>query len=123
MTGKPTANEITDSILLASTKRGARLFRQNTGMGWVGKILGKTKTAITLGNPRPLHAGLCKGSSDIIGITPIVVTQEMVGKTVGLFTAREVKAGNDQLTTEQRKFLEMVNKLGGIGMVDRSLDA
>ncbi len=32
-----------------------------------------------------------KGGSDLIGITPVTVTPEMVGKKLGIFTAVEVK--------------------------------
>ena len=120
MHGQETSTEITDGVLLAASRSGARLFRQNTGMGWVGKIVNRTKAAITLKNPRPLHAGLCEGSSDIIGITPTVITQAMVGQTVGVFTAVEVKAGQDRLSKPQERFLHMIAVLGGLALTARS---
>lgn len=114
--------DITNPILTGATKLGARLFRQNTGLGWVGKIFRKTADRITLDNPRPLHAGLCKGSSDIIGWTPRVITPEMVGQTVAVFTALEVKTGKVVTTDEQKAFVAAVQKAGGIAAVVRSVD-
>ena len=114
--------DITNPILTGATKLGARLFRQNAGLGWVGKITRKTAAAITLENPRPLHAGLCKGSSDIIGWTPRVITPEMVGQTVAVFTALEVKTGRVATTPEQAAFVRAVQAGGGIAAVVRSTD-
>lgn len=114
--------DITNPILTGATKLGARLFRQNTGLGWVGKIFRKTADRIILDNPRPLHAGLCKGSSDIIGWTPCVITPEMVGQTVAVFTAFEVKTNGVVTTKEQGAFVDAVRNAGGIAAVVRSVD-
>lgn len=102
---------------MAASELGARLFRQNTGMGWVGKPIKKTPQQLTLQNPRPLHAGLCTGSSDLIGWTPVVVTPDMVGKTVAIFTAIEAKTANVRATAQQENFLRVVREHGGIGAV------
>lgn len=103
-------------ILARASKAGSRLFRNNTGMGWVGKLLKRTRDAVTLQHPRPLHAGLCNGSSDLIGWTPVVVTPEMVGKTVAVFTAVEVKLHpRSKREPEQEAFIAAVNRFGGIG--------
>lgn len=115
------AIKLTDETLLRGSQKGWRLFRQNTGVGWVGKVRSQTNKMIVLENPRPLRAGLCVGSSDVIGIAPVVVTPEMVGKTIGVFVAQEIKFGNDRLSAEQSKFLAMVEKLGGIARVVRSV--
>jgi hypothetical protein len=115
-----TERPLIDEIMLGASKIGARLFRQNTGLGWVGRIAGKTAKTITLENPRPLHAGLCTGSSDVIGIMPVIVTPEMVGRTVGLFVAIEVKTGNVPVSQEQARFLAMVRDCGGVAMLAKS---
>ena len=57
-------------------------------------------------------------SSDLIGITPLVVTPELVGRTVGIFTAREVKAPGWQFKgtpreVAQEKFGSIVQRYGG----------
>ena len=117
--------QLLKEIMLAVSKAGARVFRQNVGIGWVGRLTEKRQTSeglvVTLNNARPLHAGLVVGSSDLIGWTPTVVTPEMVGRTVALFTAVEVKAGKNKLTKEQRQFLEHVRSAGGIAVEARSV--
>lgn len=58
-------------------------------------------------------------SSDLIGITPVIVTAEMVGQTIGVFTALEVKAPgwvlrpSDARGLAQAKFHDIVKKAGG----------
>jgi hypothetical protein len=103
-------------------KFGAVLFRQNTGLGWVGKLISKTAGRVTLDNARPLHAGLCKGSSDGIGWTPVVITPEMVGLKLAVFTAIEIKAGDTATTKEQKDFLAAVSFAGGMAMILREGD-
>lgn len=120
---------IINDLLLSYTKNGNRLFRQNTGLGWAGKFFkSPMQTTVTLRpqdvlvrEARPLHAGLCKGSSDTIGWTRVTITPEMVGQTVAIFTAIEVKYGSTKTTEEQSNFVEQVKKAGGIGKIIHSL--
>lgn len=114
--------DITAPLLKEASKLGARLFRQNTGLGWVGEIVRKTGQSLLLKNPRPLHAGLCVGSSDVIGWTPRVITPEMVGQTVAVFTAIEVKTKGITVTEPQKKFVQAVQEAGGIAGIARSVD-
>lgn len=94
--------------------RYVRLFRNNVGMAWVGQVLNQTSTTITLVNYRPLHAGLVKGSSDLIGWHSIEVTPEMVGKRIAVFTAIEVKASSkSRRSPEQMAFIQSVHTHGG----------
>ena len=58
---------------------------------------------VTLKNARPLHAGLCIGSSDLIGIG-----------SRGRFLAIEAKVPGGHRTPEQIAFVEMVRRLGGL---------
>ena len=59
-------------------------------------------------------------SSDLIGIVPVTITPEMVGQTLGVFLALEVKkpgwhlTPGDQRAMAQLKFLELVRSVGGI---------
>lgn len=105
--------------MLYATKLGMRVFRQNVGMGYVGQVKSKSATHVTLHYPRPLHAGLCKGSSDLIGFTPLTITSEMVGSEVAIFTAIECKSKTGRTTKEQDNFLKAVRDSGGIAFVAR----
>ena len=93
-------HEIQQRILLSLGNGDTRVWRNNVALGWVGQAQQiRQPTTVTLRpgdvvirNGRPLHAGLCPGSSDIIGIHSVEVTPAMVGRRVGLFTAIEVKS-------------------------------
>lgn len=107
-----------NKTLVELSKFDCRLFRNNTGMGWVGKIIGrKTVEKITLAFPRPLRAGLCKGSPDLVGWTTIEILPEMVGKKVAIFTAIEAKTESTITSKEQKNFIKQVKKNGGIAGV------
>ena len=70
-----------------------------------------------------IHIGE-KGLSDLIGITPHVVTQADVGKTIGVFTALEVKQKGSSTAKDRKEnqgaFLRTVNRLGGLGAIVKS---
>lgn len=73
---------------------------------------------------RPVKIGE-PGVSDLIGITPHVITAADVGRTVGVFTALETKQAKDSTSKERREsqgnFLRRVNALGGLGAIVRSV--
>ena len=122
-----TENNIQKLIMLAISK-SVTIFRNNTGMGWAGKVIFnaahkggaiylKPSRYVIIENPRPLHAGLCKGSSDLIGWKSIIVTPEMVGKRVAVFTALEVKTPTGKISPEQAHFLNVIKLNGGIANI------
>lgn len=75
----------------------------------------------TLDGKRTVSAGLeADGSSDLLGITTLVITPQMVGMSLGVATVAEVKRpGWTKPTNEhertQENFINQVNKRGGIG--------
>lgn len=100
-------------IMLALSKLGARVFRNNVGIA---------KYQADNGQWHRVKYGLATGSSDVIGLTPVEITPDMVGRTIGVFTAIEVKAGRGRSTPEQDAFISMVRERGGIAGVARSVD-
>jgi len=101
--------DIQNAIRLALSEEDILNFRNNTGV--LKDITG-----------RPVKYGLCKGSSDIIGIRKTKITSEMVGQFVGIFVAIEVKAPGKVATPEQLNFLEQIRGHGGIAGVATSVD-
>ena len=61
---------------------------------------------------RPLRYGLAVGSSDLIGIVA----------PHGRLIALEVKTSTGRVTREQQQFLTLVEKMGGVARVVRSVD-
>ncbi len=92
-----------------SAETEARLWRNNVGT---------TRSA----DGRFVRFGLCPGSSDLIGLTPVVVTPDMVGQVVAVFSAVEVKTPRGRVTDEQQKFLDFVQRSGGRAGVARSVE-
>jgi hypothetical protein len=58
----------------------------------------------------------------LIGILPITITPEMIGKRIGVFVALEVKTPKGKPTEEQINFIQRVRELGGFAGVARSVD-
>jgi hypothetical protein len=97
------------------------LFRNNTGTAYQGKrAVINSRPIIT--EPRQIIFGLCVGSSDLIGWTESIVTPEMVGQKIAIFTAVEVKNEKGKASKEQLKFLKAVRNAGGIARLTRYID-
>lgn len=117
---------VQNSVLLRLSALGAVVFRQNTGQLWAGRVVAQDHGRVVLDDARPVRAGLCTGSSDIIGWKPVTVTSDMVGSTIAVFVAAEVKVpktGNKRegkATAEQSNFLAAVLRDGGIAGIVRS---
>lgn len=106
--------DIINEILLRASERGHRLFRSNTGRGWVGKVVrrgGARDDTVTLREARPLIAGLCVGAPDVQGFTSM-------GRWVGF----EVKTPGVRVTPEQKRFIEIATGCGCIAAVVLSAD-
>jgi len=95
--------------LAVGTRSDLRLFRNNTG---------------TLPDPRtgrPVQFGLARGSADLIGWRTIIITPEMVGQRIAVFTSIEVKTTTGHLTPAQQAWMGTVRTAGGIAGVARSV--
>lgn len=108
-------------VLLALTKsvKNCRLFRNNTGSGWQGKSY-REGNKLIISDARPIQAGLCLGSSDLIGWTTVKITPEMVGASIAVFTAMEVKTAKGRVSPEQLVFLSRVGDAGGFAYIVKS---
>lgn len=113
--------KLTNQIREAASKIGARLFVMSSGTFWQGQIVRKTDDTLTLKYPRRVTVGF-EGLSDLLGGSPVVVTPEMVGQTLLIVTAVEVKAGNDQPRPKQPEFIAFIKKAGGRSGFARSID-
>lgn len=102
-------------IRLEAANLGIDLWRNNVG-------------ALQDASGRLIRYGLCNDSaglskriksSDLIGITPVRITPQMVGYYLGVFTAVETKASdwvfnpNDERSSAQAKFHDIVRQAGG----------
>lgn len=114
-------------LQIAASQMGARLFRQNTGQGWIGKARKITKPDwvqvkpgdVVISGARPFHAGFT-GLSDLGGWVPVVITPEMVGSTVAVYAQVEVKDGA-RATGEQDRWIEAVRRSGGLAGIARNI--
>jgi hypothetical protein len=122
----PSEHVVQQQVLARFGSGDVRLFRNNVGTGWAGQA-----TRVTAGNlnaiahtlrpgdviirnARPLHAGLCVGSSDLIGYRRV--------DGLAQFVALEVKSERGRPTTEQTRFLDHINSAGGCAAIVRSVD-
>lgn len=115
MSGK-NESEVQQEIQIDAMMYGCTLMRNNSGC--LPDERG-TPVRFGLGNTSKEHNKRIK-SSDLIGITKVRITPEMVGLTLGVFTAVEVKseAWNenkkfDSRETAQMNFITWVLSQGG----------
>lgn len=113
--------EIQQRIRLACSRDDARLFRNNVGQGWIGRMERRGRDVL-LRDARPLQAGLSRGSADLIGWKTVTITPDMVGQRVAVFASVEVKAARGSVRPDQRTWLELVRAAGGIAGVVRSVE-
>ena len=109
MASSPSEHEIQQRIRLACGRGAVRLWRNNTG-------------ALVDQQGRYVRFGLCKGSSDLIGLRALEITPELVGQRLAQFVALEIKTTQGVLSPVQRAFLRLVQELGGVAAVCRSVE-
>jgi hypothetical protein len=102
---------VTSHIRLAAAQLNCPLWRNNCGGFYdnTGRFI-----RYGLGSEAKL------ASSDFIGIRPVLITPEMVGQVLGVFTAVEMKAENwhfnknDKHLLQQKQFIDIVKEYGGL---------
>lgn len=90
---------IQNQILIALSQAGCLVWRQDTGAYKDPK------------SGRLVRYGLCKGSSDVIGLCPD-----------GVFLAVEVKTATGRVRPEQETFIVAVKRAGGRAGIARSVE-
>lgn len=88
------------------------LFRNNQGVAVFEAGKGKKRYVAYGVGPRDSKTKR-NGGSDSIGWTEVIVTPEMVGKPVAVFTAIEIKTLEGEASDEQILFVKNVKKVGG----------
>ena len=99
---------IMNRIMLYMSKKGYLIWRNQVG-------LFKTMDG------RTVNIGI-KGSSDLMAVKPTVITPEMVGQTLAVFVAVEVKTATGRQSEPQKKWQKAVEKLGVKYILARSED-
>ena len=105
--GRSNEQLVQNQIRLACGRGPVRLFRNNTG-------------ALKDSEGRLVRFGLAPGSSDLIGWKTVEVTPDMVGSSLAVFVALEVKDGG-RATERQIQFIKAVESAGGIAGVVRDV--
>ena len=107
---------VSQEIQIQSMYHHCTLMRNNSGVSVnpAGQLV-----RFGLGNTSKKRTDEIK-SSDLIGITKIVITQEMVGQIIGVFTAIEVKKEDwnpgkklDAREKAQNRFISWIVSQGG----------
>lgn len=123
MSDRPTQSEhATQNEIRLGLLGKATMFRNNVGTAWIGDATKLKDGSILIRNPRILHAGLCAGSSDLIGWRSLTITPEMVGGRIAVFAALEVKSKTGRATAGQKNFCDRVIQAGGLAGIVKSLD-
>lgn len=109
-------NEATTQRLvqMEASRLGGRLFRNN-----VGVLKDERGVPVRYGlanESKQMNANI--KSSDLIGIKPILILPQHMGRTIGQFVAREIKAPGWVYTGSARevgqaRFISLISSMGG----------
>lgn len=101
---------IQNKIMLEMSSRGAMVWRNQTGKF---RAMNDPNRIVSVGQI---------GSSDILACVPTLITLEMVGKTVGLCVAVEVKTETGKQRPDQKKWQSAFERHGGRYILARSVE-
>lgn len=102
---KTEENDFRTQLVNALRKVGLRAWKNNCG-AW--KTPSGAYVRYGVGNP---------GGGDILLIKPVLITQAMVGQTIGVFASIECKIGNNKPQEAQDYFAKQVTNAGGVTML------
>lgn len=105
---------VQSQVRLEAASRGWIMFRNNVG-------------AMVDASGRMVRYGLANDSkrlnthiksADLVGLRPVTITQDMVGKVIGQFVSREIKASHWKYSgtpreQAQARWAEIINAAGG----------
>lgn len=108
-------NAVAQRLQLEAANAGLHLWRNN-----VGVLIDDTGRPVRYGlaNESPAVNKRIK-SSDYIGVTPVLITPDLFGRILGVFTAFETKASDwtfkpsDDRAVAQMRFHDIVRGVGG----------
>ena len=109
---KPQSEAEIQAEIMLSVPINARLFRNQVG-------------TYQLPDGRTISSGMGKSTSDLVGFTSVVVTPEMVGLPVAIFTVCEVKKpgyARSERVKNQQRFIDLVVSWGGRGRIATSVE-
>lgn len=100
-------------------------FRANVGQAWTGSKVEKLAgNRVLIHDARPFSTGLPAGFADIFGARSVLITPEMIGQELAVFTALEVKTETGRVSENQANFLSAIKRVGGrAGVVRSTTDA
>jgi hypothetical protein len=108
------------------------LWRANVGTAWAGTgkpfrasrpmVVSLKPGDMVLRQARPFSTGLPEGFADTFGLVQVKVTPDMVGQTLAVFLAGEIKDVEGVLSPQQKLFLRAVQANGGRAGVWRSVE-
>lgn len=105
---------IQSAVRLEASNAGYRLWRNNVGATYTPK---GDFIRYGLANDSAMLNAQIK-SADLIGIKPVLITQEMVGMIIGQFLSREIKSADWKYSGTPREqaqlaWAELILALGG----------
>jgi hypothetical protein len=108
-----TETELMQRIQRAANQRDdMRLFRNQVGLGYQGRVVSETPETITLAGWRRVRYGLVPGSADLIGWRVV--------DGVAQFASVEVKTAKGRVDAAQQRWLDAVNRFGGWAIIARA---
>lgn len=104
---------VSTDVALTVSRLGGRVGRNNVGIARYVSEKGKPYTVS--------YGVFGEGASDWLGVMPVTITPEMVGRTVGVMLVIETKRQRGgKVSPKQRNFLDRMTALGAIVVLARS---